>query len=88
MPSILSLLLHDFTSELDNIVTFRLSINDQVYSVVSMKPKTYHQLTMTEIAKQKKPNAPSKSKFMSDIESSLTLQVTDAVDKSMEKLQK
>ena len=53
-----------------------------------MKLKTYHQLTMTEIAKQKKPNAPNKSKFMSDVESSLTLQVTDAVDKSMEKLQK
>ena len=31
-----------------------------------MKPKTYHQLKMTEIAKQKKPNAPSKSEFMSD----------------------
>ena len=53
-----------------------------------MKPKTYHQLTMTEITKQKKPNAnaPNKSKFMSDVESSLTLQVTDAVEKSMEKL--
>ena len=32
-----------------------------------MKPKTYHQLKMTEIAKQKKPNAPSKSEFMSDL---------------------
>ena len=49
-----------------------------------MKPKTYHQLTMTEIAKQKKPNAPSKTKIMSDLESS----VNDAVEKSMEKLKK
>jgi len=32
-----------------------------------MKPKTYHQLKMTEMAKQKKPNAPSKSEFMSDL---------------------
>jgi len=37
------------------------------YIHISMKPKTYHQLKMTEMAKQKKPNAPSKSEFMSDL---------------------
>ena len=56
-----------------------------------MKPKTYHQLKMTEIAKQKKPNAPSKSEFMSDLtdleksimSSSLTSDLESAVKKSV-----
>ena len=65
-----------------------------------MKPKTYHQLKMTEIAKQKKPNAPSKSEFMSDLtdleksimSSSLTSDlesvVHSAVASSMEEFQR
>ena len=56
-----------------------------------MKPKTYHQLKMTEIAKQKKPNAPSKSEFMSDLtdleksimSSSLTSDLESAVKKTV-----
>ena len=70
------------------------------YIHISMKPKTYHQLKMTEIAKQKKPNAPSKSEFMSDLtdleksimSSSLTSDlesvVHSAVASSMEEFQR